>query len=276
MKVLLFLLLLLLFCFGCENTKIAMEDLEEESAVDLETDKKDQPQAEPDAQKDTSEYLFVDVPSSSHLNLRSGPGTDYQIIDKLKRGMELEVIDTKKNLADEIWLQVITGDNKEGWVHSDYLKDEIQEEVDLGVLEYLGMSEEEVLALYGEPDKMLDLQFGSEGYFYLYSDLLVSFVFAGGSELVNNLFIYEGAEIMGIEIGMTLQEIEDVLGKPYGKGYDEFFSNRARPPWYALYLMDEDGNLDNSGVHLYIFFREEAGPSVIGDVQWKSFWQRSD
>ena len=51
-----------------------------------------------------------------NLNLRDGPEITYLIIDVLSSGTELEVIDEEGE-----WLNVITPDEQEGWVHGDYV-----------------------------------------------------------------------------------------------------------------------------------------------------------
>ena len=59
-------------------------------------------------------YVMVDV---SVLNLRSGPGTTHDIIDRLLLGTILEVAGEEKD-----WLKVITPGGKSGWVHGDFVK----------------------------------------------------------------------------------------------------------------------------------------------------------
>jgi N-acetylmuramoyl-L-alanine amidase len=67
-----------------------------------------------DSGADNSETIVavnVDI-----LRLRGGPGTGYDILDRLVRGTVLKV----KGSQDE-WLSVTTPDNKNGWVHGDYV-----------------------------------------------------------------------------------------------------------------------------------------------------------
>ena len=52
-----------------------------------------------------------------NLNLRDGPAITYLIIDVLSSGTVLEVIGEEGE-----WLNVITPDEQEGWVHGDYVK----------------------------------------------------------------------------------------------------------------------------------------------------------
>lgn len=53
------------------------------------------------------------VVNADTLNLRSGPGTDYDILGVLKEGDTLKV--TGRDLAGD-WLRVIASDGQEGWV----------------------------------------------------------------------------------------------------------------------------------------------------------------
>ena len=50
------------------------------------------------------------------LRLRSGPGTEYEILDRLTRGTVLTVLETKG-----LWHQVVTPTKVKGWVHGDYV-----------------------------------------------------------------------------------------------------------------------------------------------------------
>ncbi len=65
--------------------------------------------------------IFVDVPEYENLNLRSGPGTDYPVLGKLRRGTELNILNEVIGSDGDQWFQVITPDGKEGWVHSEYV-----------------------------------------------------------------------------------------------------------------------------------------------------------
>lgn len=57
------------------------------------------------------------VVTSSSLNMRSGPGTNFAIIRTLTLGTEFTVI---KKEGD--WLQIRLKDGREGWVHSGYVR----------------------------------------------------------------------------------------------------------------------------------------------------------
>lgn len=72
------------------------------------------PDTEPIPEEKDREHVAVDV---NLLRLRSGPGTDFAILDLLPMGTVLEVTG-----RDAEWLQVITPQDKQGWVYGDYVK----------------------------------------------------------------------------------------------------------------------------------------------------------
>lgn len=75
------------------------------------------------------------VTGGSRLNLRTGAGMSYEIIDQLRPGEEVKVIGSEGN-----WYEVIVPEKK-GYVHSDYLelieKAEQNSELDLAMLMHL-------------------------------------------------------------------------------------------------------------------------------------------
>lgn len=84
------------------------------------------PDDEPDDHSDAGkEHVTVDV---NLLRLRSGPGTDFEILNLLPMGTVLEIIGREKE-----WLQVITPKAEQGWVHGDYVKS-----VDMSVSPFRG------------------------------------------------------------------------------------------------------------------------------------------
>ena len=226
-------------------------------------------QAENVVQPRTKYWVAVDV---DVLRLRSGPGTDHEVINRLQNGTVLTVL-----REDQEWLCVKTADGQIGWVHGNYVKmsDErsmriaekagkMVDEADT-TLSYLGMRNKEIVDLFGEPNLIFDVP-GPGGEWYVYDDIPISFIFAGQTEVVNNLALSKGAEIKGITIGMTLEQIEAVWGVTDSKGYNEDFIDNGRLPWHAIFSMDS-----TEVIAVYIFFKEEHGPSVVADVLWKSF-----
>ena len=73
--------------------------------------------------------------NGGRLNLRTGAGMDYEVIDQLRSGEEVTVIGTEGD-----WYEVIVPE-KRGYVHSDYLelieKAEQNSEIDFAMLMYL-------------------------------------------------------------------------------------------------------------------------------------------
>jgi N-acetylmuramoyl-L-alanine amidase len=84
------------------------------------------PDSDYDDQNDSDkEHATVNV---NLLRLRSGPGTDFEILDLLPMGTVLEITGREKE-----WLQVITPKAKQGWVYGDYVK-----KVDMSVSPFNG------------------------------------------------------------------------------------------------------------------------------------------
>ena len=71
--------------------------------------------AEPPPVSDGSVLMIV---KADTLNVRSGPGTGYAIIDKVHRGDRLVFIGAAPNWA---WMNIKTPDNKTGWCSAKYL-----------------------------------------------------------------------------------------------------------------------------------------------------------
>jgi hypothetical protein len=85
-----------------------LDEQEQEETVIEPEDEPDPEEAEIEVEQKIKVVVNVDV-----LHLRSGPGTDHEILDRLRLGTVLEVIDEQ----DE-WLQV---SHRQGWVHGDYV-----------------------------------------------------------------------------------------------------------------------------------------------------------
>ena len=63
-----------------------------------------------------SRWLSVYSPSDGYLNLRTGPGTKYQVIMRMYNGEEVEVLETKGK-----WVRVRHYSGSVGWAYRDYL-----------------------------------------------------------------------------------------------------------------------------------------------------------
>lgn len=65
---------------------------------------------------------FVNVRPGSSLSFRSGPGTNHRKKGSLPRGEKLQVLD-----EDGSWSKVRRSNGDEGWVHNDYLSDNLND-----------------------------------------------------------------------------------------------------------------------------------------------------
>ena len=75
------------------------------------------PEPTPEPETPSAGDKVIVTTGPDNLNLRSGPEITYLIIDILSSGTVLEVIGT-----EGAWLEVITPDGKEGWVHGNYVE----------------------------------------------------------------------------------------------------------------------------------------------------------
>ncbi len=208
--------------------------IEEESKEDSETIIHKQPE---DSSKTTIQdeaidnFVIVDVPSTTFLHLRSGSGSSYSSLDQLDSGTKLEIINEARCSDGDLWLQVITPDGKEGFVHSDYvvyqnyytsymehtLPTDIEERIhNCKIMKVFHMSFEEVLNILGEPDETIWLA----GDVYIWND---------ASELIGNnedglseqkelliggesIKAIDFKEFGDIKIGMSFHDAKEILG----------------------------------------------------------------
>jgi hypothetical protein len=134
-------------------------------------------------------------------------------------------------------------------------------------LNYLGISKEEMISVFGNTDYYYDVP-GSGGTAYAYYDEGIVFIFADENrDIVNNLILHEGVKVAGIEVGMTLKEIEDVLGEPFRKGYDENLYKFGKNPWYGEYY------ITNKEIEIRFYSKEEDSPALDVDVFWRGYWR---
>lgn len=97
---------------GVRERLVYPGDLERVAAVLERTEEPDLTPATPAA----GDKVIVST-GPDNLNLRNGPDITYLIIDILRSGTVLDVIGT-----EDVWLEVITPDQKEGWVHGNYVE----------------------------------------------------------------------------------------------------------------------------------------------------------
>ncbi len=104
-----------------EEEQLVLEPSAQEDFIENEPDRELKPL--------TSDALFLEQPNGENveryvvvdvdvLRLRSGPGTEHDILERLVLGTELKVVG-----QSEEWLKVIVADGDEGWVHGNYVID---------------------------------------------------------------------------------------------------------------------------------------------------------
>ncbi len=135
------------------------------------------------------------------------------------------------------------------------------------LLVHLGWTEKEIVNKYGEPNDVRPHYL--EGKEFYYEDLSAAFIFSGSERVVNNLYLYPGAEALGVRVGMTFNEIEDVLGQPRYRGLDSSYEDERYIMNYFLGEQTEGGGQ----LELWIDAREAEGASQKIDVLWKKYWE---
>ncbi|MDP2967012.1 MAG: hypothetical protein Q8N87_01220 [bacterium] len=133
------------------------------------------------------------------------------------------------------------------------------------VLQYLGWNQEDIIELYGEPDIRGTIP-GPGGEFLYYRDEKISFIFAGEDKVVNNLELFPGGKVLGIQVGMTFNQIEEILGPPRWRDYDPHGNCYSMVYW----LGEEQDNMGE--VELWFCAASDSAPTESVMVLWKKYW----
>jgi hypothetical protein len=137
---------------------------------------------------------------------------------------------------------------------------------DDSVLEHLGEKRESIIARYGEPDFEGDIG-GPGGKILFYEKEKISFIFAGEDNVVNNLEVYPGKEILGVVVGMTFDEIIRVMGAPKDRGYDPYEGDYT----IIYYLGKEKDGMGE--VEVWFSASDDDASTNKAQIFWKSFWR---
>lgn len=132
------------------------------------------------------------------------------------------------------------------------------------VLNYLGWTRNEIELRHGKPDIISPHYLGGDEYYY--KKLNMTFVFSSNEGVVNNFFLYPGAKILNVEVGMTFEEIKTILGEPHEEGFSEYDGE------YIMIYMFGDIINNEGEVELWINKEKEGGPTNRIDVFWKKYW----
>ena len=96
---------------GCDSGNDVLEESKEpEEKIEPEPEERDDEHDEAEIEEEPESKVVVNV---DKLHLRSGPGTDNEILESLRLGNILEVID-----EEDEWFKVT---REQGWVHGDYV-----------------------------------------------------------------------------------------------------------------------------------------------------------
>ncbi len=132
------------------------------------------------------------------------------------------------------------------------------------VLNYLGWTKNEIELKNGKPDEVSPHYLGGDEYYY--DKIKTTFVFSGEEGVVNNFFLHPEAKILGIEVGMTFNEIKEVLGEPKEEGFSEYDGE------YIMIYIFGDVVRGEGELELWINKEKEGGPTNRIDVFWKKYW----
>ncbi len=131
-------------------------------------------------------------------------------------------------------------------------------------LSHLGWTKNEIELRYGAPDTITPHYIGGEEYYY--KRLKITFVFSGEEGVVNNFFLHPGAKILGVEVGMTFDEIKEILGEPREEGFSEYDGE-----YLMIYIFGDIIHGDGE-VEVWINKESENEPTNRIDVFWKKYW----
>jgi hypothetical protein len=142
------------------------------------------------------------------------------------------------------------------------------------VLKYLGWKQKDILDLFGEPDIKKEIG-GPGGESFYYTAENISFIFAGFEEgvkkeerVVNNLDLFPGAKVLGIQVGMTFDEIEKIWGEPFDRGYSDYIEN-----YTLVYWLGEKREKEMEGeIEMYFDAPADDSPTELLGVRWKKYW----
>ncbi len=126
------------------------------------------------------------------------------------------------------------------------------------LLRFFGKNLEYLLEEFGEPKKVDQIPRGTKVVYY---DDVIFYV---DDNTVNTILLREG-QALGIELGMSFKEIEEVLGEPRSEDFDE-----QRGGHLLCYFLGEERE-GLGEVEIYIEAEDKASADVI-TIIWKKYW----
>lgn len=169
---------------------------------------------------------------------------------------ELDNEDEANNTDESDNSEVVTEEQPK----EDLLKSAYEGKID-GIEFGIGDIGTDIIGKWGEPDES-DYFLG--GFYLSYDDIMfLTNGYDETGEVVSILFFDKNAEVFGIKLGMTMKEIEKVLGTPDETTSlkDNEQSELYMDNWTTKYKL---GNYELTFVH-----EDKDGP-----VEWFSLWQK--
>jgi hypothetical protein len=172
-------------------------------------------------------------------------------------------------------------ENKPDSIHCPEIIDFIDYVYEDRVVAHLGMSREEIIKSYGQPTSEYDIG-GPGGTALYYRYLNLTFIFAGQDEVVNNIDLHRGAQIFGVKIGMSFDEINSILGEKFDHIYKHmqniFLYQEVGEVYYEEYLASHGYSPYNVfyylfGIDLWFHADSADGPTNEATLRWKAYWQ---
>jgi len=206
----------LLFTFGCVEEELEVQTESGKEKVEEVFDVDDEPGV--NNNKEISESKKKD-----------NGDTETEVIET--GGEEIEDAESEETVSNEYEEDVDTGDIVEDRNEENTLPEERIADIEAmkseqfyryHYLDHLGWTAEKIIEKYSEPtsiDERPSIGIYNRGdrvpeKTLQYKDRGIVFRFLGDEELLHTIILSKNSLLLGVRVGMTLKEIEDVLGEP--------------------------------------------------------------
>ncbi len=129
------------------------------------------------------------------------------------------------------------------------------------VLDYLGKEKDFILSKYGRPS-LIESAGGGGGEMLYYEEEKLAFIFSDlEKDIVNNIILLPGRDILGAKVGMRFDEIENIIGKPKKRTLDPYQND------YIMIYEIKDGDIE-----IWFSANSDNSPTEMAEVFWKGYW----
>ncbi len=130
------------------------------------------------------------------------------------------------------------------------------------VLDYLGKEKEFILSKYGKPS-FIESAGGGGGEMIYYEKEGLAFIFSDVErDVVNNIILLPEREFLGVRVGMTFDEIEDVFGAPKERSFDPYQND------YIMIYEKREGDIE-----IWFSTKSDSSPTEMVEIFWKGYWE---